>query len=274
MNQVIVLCGDQPNQWAFVVKLNSIIPISDLIIWKPKSKKRFSKMFQIAFSPLALLNYIANYPYKRAWLVMLESYSEINKKMLLKPSLVCQNVNEIGVQEFLKDKRDVLLVVSGTNLLSRQFLESLDISVKVINLHTGLSPYVKGGPNCTNWCLALNRFDLIGNTVMWLDAGIDSGDIIVSEQTQLVDVGSLSDLHIRVMNHAHDLYISAIKKVMSGGPVNAIPQKKFGAGNLYLTKDWTPLHKLRGMYHFYKEFRILKSHNNEIDNSLGVPLEN
>jgi methionyl-tRNA formyltransferase len=273
MKQIIVLCGDQPNQWAFVDKLNSIFPISDLIIWKPKPKKRFSRIFQIASNPLALLNHVANYPYKHAWLVMLDSYSEINKKIFLKPSLVCESVNEKSVQEFLRDKRDVLLVVSGTNLLSRQFLVSLNKSVKVINLHTGLSPYVKGGPNCTNWCLALNRLDLIGNTVMWLDAGIDSGDIIASEQTKLFSVESLSDLHIRVMNHAHDLYVSAIKRVISGSPVNAIPQNKLGSGHLYLTKDWTLLHKVRGVYYFHKHFRVLKSQNNEIEHILGVPLE-
>ena len=274
MKQIIVLCGDQPNQRALVNKLNSVIPISELIVWKPNPKKRFSKLFQIAVNPLALLNFFADFPYKHAWFVMLESYSEVNKKMPLKPSLVCQNVNEIRVQEFLGDKRDALIVVSGTNLLSRQFLESMDKSVKVINLHTGLSPYVKGGPNCTNWCLALNRLDLIGNTVMWLDSGIDSGDIIVSEQTNVFNVESLSDLHIRVMNHAHDLYVRAIEKIVSESPVNAISQKKFGVGDLYLTKDWTLSHKVRGIYYFYKEFRILKSQNNDIEHILGVPLEN
>jgi methionyl-tRNA formyltransferase len=274
MKKIIVLCSDQPNQWAFVSKLNADFPISDLIIWKPKSNKRFSKVFQFASNPLAVFNFFANYPFKRAWFVMLATYSRIHKAMPLAPSLVCQDVNDLSVQEFLKDKRDALLVVSGTNLLTQQFLESIHKSLKVINLHTGLSPYVKGGPNCTNWCLALNRLDLIGNTVMWLDAGIDSGDIIVSEQTQLIHVQSLSDLHLRVMNHAHDLYLRAIAKAMSGSPIKSIPQKKFGEGSLYLSKDWTLSPKVRGIIVYYRDFRILKKQNKEIENILGVPLEN
>jgi hypothetical protein len=270
LKQIIVLCGDQPNQWALVAKLNSKFPISDLIIWKPNSIKHSSKLFRIVTNPIALL---ANYPYRRAWYAMLDVYSDIYSKMPLTPSLVCQDVNELSVQKFLKDKRDVLLVVSGTNLLSQQLLEKLDKSVKVINLHTGLSPYVKGGPNCTNWCLALNRLDLIGNTVMWLDVGIDSGDIITSEQTDLLNIQSLSELQLRVMNHGHDLYLAAIEKVMSGFPVESIPQRNLGEGILFLTKDWTFRQKIRGIFFYYIRFKFFKSQNKVIQTRLGVSLK-
>jgi len=35
------------------------------------------------------------------------------------------------------------------------------------------------------WCLAKNWLHLIGNTVMWIDPGIDSGDLLSTERTPL-----------------------------------------------------------------------------------------
>ena len=81
-------------------------------------------------------------------------------------------------------------------------------TLMILNLHTGISPYIKGGPNCTNWCIATKQFEKIGNTIMWLDKGIDTGELLTTENTKFNSTDkSLLKIHMRVMNHAHDLYI-------------------------------------------------------------------
>jgi methionyl-tRNA formyltransferase len=108
-----------------------------------------------------------------------------------------------------------------------------------MNLHTGLSPYVKGGPNCTNWCIANNEWHLTGNTIMWLNAGIDSGNIITTETVDIRSASSLTQAHYLVMEHAHNLYGRAIQYVLSQkAPYNSIPQQSIAKGTLYLTKMW------------------------------------
>src|SRR5690606_7688566 len=56
------------------------------------------------------------------------------------------NINSDEVYGFSADMQPDLIVVSGTSLI-REKLLSLKPTHGIVNLHTGLSPYVKGGPN-------------------------------------------------------------------------------------------------------------------------------
>src|SRR5690606_12059731 len=113
-------------------------------------------------------------------------------------------------------------------------LLKIEVSKGIMNLHTGLSPYVKGGPNCTNWCIANNEWHLIGNTIMWINEGIDTGNIITSESLDITQCTSLSEVHKIVMEHAHDLYLRAVNFVLyNDPPYISVPQSELGAGSLY-----------------------------------------
>jgi hypothetical protein len=46
---------------------------------------------------------------------------------------------------------------------------------------------------------------------MWLNDGINSGKIISIELTPFSGKENLPEAHIKVMEHAHDLYIRALK---------------------------------------------------------------
>lgn len=48
---------------------------------------------------------------------------------------------------------------------------------------------------------------------MWIDEGIDTGNIITTEQTPLRGNESLFQIHLKVMDHAHDLYLRSIEVV-------------------------------------------------------------
>src|SRR5262249_43989205 len=131
-----------------------------------------------------------------------------------------------------------LIIVSGTSLVKEPMI-SVPVSLGIINLHTGLSPYVKGGPNCTNWCISNDQWSLIGNTVLWLSAGIDSGNIILSERIDVSETKRLEDIHFGVMEHAHDIYLRAIRHILfKEPPYQSVQQKSLGKGNLYLSRMW------------------------------------
>jgi len=135
---------------------------------------------------------------------------------------------------------------------------SVRAKIGILNLHTGVSPYVKGGPNCTNWCIATNQFHLVGNTIMWIDEGIDSGNIITTELTKVDWSKSLLDIHIAVMEHAHLLYVKAIKYLAQGN-VSNIKQSDIGTGKTYYTKDW----KLKNKRDLIKNLRAIQKSNSK-----------
>src|SRR5207342_2259683 len=83
----------------------------------------------------------------------------------------------------LADVKPEAIVVSGTRLVRPPVLE-LHPPLGMLNLHTGLSPYYRGGP-CTFWSLYNEEPEYAGVTVHHLTPGIDSGDIILSARAGL-----------------------------------------------------------------------------------------
>ena len=150
------------------------------------------------------------------------------------------NINDIDSSILSKYSFDYV-VVSGTSLLKKKLIKIIGTK-KILNLHTGLSPYVNGGPNCTNWCISENRFDLIGNTIMWLDEGIDSGNIIFSKKT-LENSKRLNfrEIHKQVINQAQSMYLDTLRKLnVDEKSLKSIKQDSMGCKTkTYKTKDWT-----------------------------------
>ncbi len=165
------------------------------------------------------------------------------------------NINDADTLRVLEDARPDLVVVSGTNLVGGRIIALAGRGQGIVNMHTGISPYVKGGPNCTNWCLAKRTFHLIGNTVMWLDPGVDSGPLIATEQTRLTGEESLTGLHLKVMEHAHDLYSRVLSALEAGREVPSVPQKVLGEGQTFYTREWNARMLLLGLYNFRRWYR-------------------
>jgi methionyl-tRNA formyltransferase len=118
-------------------------------------------------------------------------------------------------------------------------LLALNPAIGILNLHTGLSPYIKGGPNCTNWCIATNQFHLIGNTVMWIDKGIDTGNLVATEATSFSGSEDLFEIHQKVMEHAHQLYIDVLMQfVGQNSTLPDLKQESITGGTTYYGKQW------------------------------------
>jgi methionyl-tRNA formyltransferase len=161
-----------------------------------------------------------------------------------------RNVNDDACFAAMQAAQPDLLVVSGTNLVGRRLIGFAAERRGVVNLHTGLSPYVKGGPNCTNWCLAEGWFHLIGSTVMWLDAGIDTGKIITSARAPLTGDESLRELHWAVLEHAHSMYAEVVSRLAAGDDLPAVPQAELGAGRTFYNRQWDADARRRALVNF------------------------
>lgn len=241
MNRMKIVCwvGESPNHKALVTKISKEFKVEGIVI--DRTMRSFARPLPGFLKKM--INKMRFNKADRAWQV-LQSYYASNYMLPREiESFFTDSINTLEVLNFTKKFLPDIILVSGTSLIKDPLL-SMQLPVGIINLHTGLSPYVKGGPNCTNWCIANNEWSLIGNTVLWLSAGIDSGHIITSEKTDITEAESLYDIHYRVMEHAHDLYLRAIRYMMeSDPPYQSISQKNIGKGTLYLNKMWTSKQK-------------------------------
>ncbi|WP_375272198.1 formyltransferase family protein [Sphingomonas sp.] len=245
---VLALIGPGANHRALASRLHRIHPLAHVaIVTPPPPKRRQPIMPRLAARTVA-------WPLRRAWFAMLDHYESAATPGGAATSRH-RDVNAASVAAMIARERPELVVVSGTNLLRAPLIAQIADFGRIMNLHTGISPYLKGGPNCTNWALALGRLELIGSTIMWLDRGIDTGDIIATEQAPLSGRERLDELHLRVMEHAHDLYARCYARAVAGQALPSVAQATIGTGLLRRSRDWTATEMLRALANFYLHYR-------------------
>lgn len=253
--RVVILTNKQSNQVALANKIAGLVQVEAVVVSHNIPKRAKSRRFDFA----RLLNSVANRTVGRefvqAWLSVLERYEDKYSSFPTENIFEVENVNDELTSLVIQETEPELVIVSGTNIVGSRLIKQIKKNARIINLHTGISPYVKGGPNCTNWCLANGWFHLIGNTVMELDAGIDTGNVIVTERTRLNGDENLALLHWKVMEHAHDLYIRVISRFAEGVAVSATPQNLIADGKLFYNRQWNAFEIIRAKRNFVAGFR-------------------
>lgn len=273
--KIILLTNNQSNQIALANKIHNQFPISAIVIERKKAglKKRTFKNVLERIMDRTVFFFIRN-----SWIRLLDYYKKNFPDFPQVRTLVVENVNSIDVILFLKEINPDLVFVSGTSLLKKDIL-ALNFPIGIINLHTGLSPYIKGGPNCTNWCIATQQYHLIGNTIMWIDGGIDSGDLIATEIVQFKGNETLLEVHLKVMEGAHELVLAVLKYInanSSTGNFQRVKQNTIAKGVTYYNRNWSFKKKLKFVYGLMRFKSAIKSsdYTNKLKNSKAIPIGN
>ncbi|MBM77212.1 MAG: hypothetical protein CL846_01900 [Crocinitomicaceae bacterium] len=247
--KLLLWIGNESNQKALANKLAEEFNVIGIVTEKRLSKRKITlrKVFDSAFEKLFLPSI------NNAWLGMKDYYNKQYPDFPKSKRIDVENINSEDAFEFSKKLNPDLIIVSGTRLVKSKML-SIKTNKGILNLHTGLSPYVKGGPNCTNWCIATNQFHIIGNTIMWIDEGIDSGNIVTTEFSDINWSDTLLNIHISVMEHAHALYLKAVKYISQENNSN-VEQSKLGEGKTYYSKEWKLKNKINLIINLKKHRR-------------------
>ena len=149
-----------------------------------------------------------------------------------KPKFIAKGeINEPSiVNEIIKLKPD-LLVCYGSSLIKSSLLQKF--KRKFLNVHLGLSPYYRGtGTNV--WPLINNEPDMVGATFMYIDAGIDTGEIIHQIRADLFVGDSPHSIGNRLIRKMTSTYADIIAEF------NCLEHSKqpISEGKLYFQKDF------------------------------------
>lgn len=250
--KIVLLIGNKSNQKALAVKVKNQFELSGVVIENKKENKSLSGKSFVTKA----IDWILFFKIILSWKWMQKYYKNAYPTLSGVQTLIIDNINSKEVLDYINNLKPDLLMVSGTSLIKKDIL-SLKFPKGIVNLHTGLAPYIKGGPNCTNWCIANNTIHLIGNTVMWIDKGIDSGNIITSATVKFTGHENLNQIHLKVMEQAHELYIDALKVIQNDYEnCPSVRQSDIGEGKLFLSKMWDYQAKSRFMYNLInKKFK-------------------
>ena len=148
------------------------------------------------------------------------------------------NINQKESIDFIKNNPHDIIVVSGTRMVKKDIL-ALKPGYGIINMHTGLSPYYNGGPSCTFWCLYNDDINLIGATVMFIDEGIDTGNIVLSDTIELNETDTYGRLEFKAIDLGNRLILRALDKIKTDKTFRGYSQKDIGTGYVFYNRDYT-----------------------------------
>jgi methionyl-tRNA formyltransferase len=253
--RLVLLTNDQPNQTALAAKLSEVSELVAVVVSRNIPKRKKSQFSKVKSAVNALAVRTAGRQFLNAWNELQAKYVDRFGEFHPAERISVNNINDAATLEAIARCKPDVVLVSGTNLLGSKLISTVSEHCRILNLHTGISPYVKGGPNCTNWCLSEGWFHLIGNTIMWIDAGIDSGNIVATERTKLEGSESLAELHWKVMEHAHDMYVRSVVRMANGLELPSIPQSDLPEGRTFLSSEWTVGAMIRASRNFSSGYR-------------------
>lgn len=114
---------------------------------------------------------------------------------------------------------DIIAVVAYGQILPEEILQIPKYGC--VNVHASLLPKYRGaGP--INWVI-INGEKKTGITTMYMDAGLDTGDILLKEEIKIGEDETAGELHDRLMNLGAKILDETIE-LIEAGKIQPIPQ--------------------------------------------------
>lgn len=140
-------------------------------------------------------------------------------------------INDLPIVEKIGQQNADLLVCYGASLINPKLIEIYDKNF--LNVHLGISPYYKGsGTNI--FPIIDKRPEMVGATFMYIDQGIDTGNIIHQIQADFFVGDSVHSVGNRLIKKMTQNYANLVSKFD-----NLQQQKQPDVkGNTYLMRDF------------------------------------
>lgn len=114
---------------------------------------------------------------------------------------------------------DIIVVVAFGQILPKSILDIPKFGC--INVHVSLLPKYRGAAPI-NWVI-INGEEKTGVTTMYMDEGLDTGDMILTEEFDLDDEITAGELHDKMKDRGADVLIETLKQIEKG-TAHRIPQ--------------------------------------------------
>jgi len=149
--------------------------------------------------------------------------------------ILYKEVNSPYVYEVIKNFKPDILIIFGSSIIKEPLLSLLPTG-HIINLHLGISPYYRGsGTNF--WPFVNNQLEYLGSTILHLDAGIDTGDIICHVRPKIELNDNVHTLGCKIIKSSVESLIKIIKLLDEGKKLNRVKQWDV-KDRYYKTKDF------------------------------------
>ncbi len=152
------------------------------------------------------------------------AYSPVKEFALEEHIAIYQPAKVKNNQEFIEEMKelepDVICVVAYGKILPKEILEIPKLGC--INVHGSLLPKYRGAAPI-QWAV-LNGDKTTGITTMYMDEGMDTGDMILKKEVEIGENETTGELWDRLAKIGGELLVETLKKVAKG----TAPREKQG----------------------------------------------
>jgi methionyl-tRNA formyltransferase len=149
--------------------------------------------------------------------------------------LVYKEANLEYTYQVVKEFDPDLMIVFGSSIIKEPLL-SLKPN-RFVNLHLGLSPYYRGsGTNF--WPFVNKELEYVGSTILHLDSGIDTGDILTHVKPNFEINDDVHTVGCKVIQESVNVLKKIIEMVKKNTELNRIKQWELSDSKYYKNSDF------------------------------------
>ncbi len=124
-----------------------------------------------------------------------------------------------GLDQMRALKPDIVVTAAFGQILSQKLLDVPTMGT--VNVHASLLPQYRGAAPI-NWCILMGE-KVAGVTTMLTDAGVDTGDMLLSRETEIGELETAGELTERLAKLGAQLLIETLDKYVAG-KITPVPQ--------------------------------------------------
>ena len=143
-------------------------------------------------------------------------------------------LNSVDTLKILEAQQPEIIILFGCSLIGREIMDRFPN--RIINLHVGISGEYRGS-SCNFWPIHDGRLGCLGATLLTVNAGIDTGEILAQSTINIEEGDTEQSLMGKSLILGMDLTIQTIP-LWFKGECTPLPLRR--DGKLYQKKDFTP----------------------------------
>lgn len=202
--------------------LKKLYPDIEVIIEEPVSK---GKLIRGRIKKIGVFKVLGQLIFQVGIYPFLKRRSEARIKEILQkggmstepiPLEVLQNIgsaNDKKSIELIKGKAPDLIIINGTRILSKEFVQNFQ--GKIMNIHAGITPAYRG-VHGAYWALVNNDPENCGTTVHFVDSGIDTGSILAQAKVEVEPGDNFATYPYLQFAKGINLLMEAVQKFFEG----------------------------------------------------------
>jgi methionyl-tRNA formyltransferase len=138
---------------------------------------------------------------------------KLRAQKLALPVFQPDNINDPSFLDiFYKLNPDIVVVTAFGQILPKSIIDFPPL--KCLNIHPSLLPKYRGAAPI-NWAIIRGETET-GVTIMLMDEGMDSGDIVLQQQIEINNMETYGELHDRLAISGAAMLMKAIDRVAAG----------------------------------------------------------